>query len=221
MTGSFTANFLGWVVAFIFGIAFREFSKAVVADRLGDRGPRKEGRLTLNPTAHHHPLGLILAFISSVYTPMLCWGKPIEINTFALRGGRLSMSLVAAVGLLSNVLVAWVIWLAAGGYIKSSSDLPANFLKQLIFVNLLLFAFDLLPLPPLDGYYLIKGFLPNRWDEKLVWLETNAVLVLVIVILFVPFLLGIVSRGTGDPLFQYVFSPIVRAFAQLLGITVI
>jgi Zn-dependent protease len=215
-----TAVFLAWVVAFIFGIAIREYLKALVADRLGDKRPRSQGRLTLNPTAHHHGLGLVLAFMASVGYPVITWGKPVEVNTNALRGGRGSITLLSAVGILANLLLGWLIWLAASPYIRNakSTDLLANFLSNLVLVNFLLFAFDLLPIPPLDGYYFIKGLLPAQWDVKLQSYETYGTLILVIVVLFIPFLFGIFSSRGGNPIFDFIINPIVRAVCGLFGI---
>jgi|GEM_PF-104139 len=219
-----TAYFFAWVVAFLIGISLREAAKAWVASRLGDQTPRSQGRLTLNPTAHHQPLGLILAFIASLSYPVMAWGKPVEFNTFSLRGGRRGLSLIAAVGLLTNLVVAWLIWLASSSYIKSALsrggqiDFIADFLLSLITVNLFLFAFNLLPIPTLDGYTFFKGFTPAKWDLRLIKYEEIGLLILVILNFIVPFVFGIFSRSSANPLFTFIFTPIVRWFAGILGI---
>jgi Zn-dependent protease len=219
--GFSTAVFLGWIVAFIFCIAIKDFAKGWVADRLGDKQPRMQGRLTLNPTHHHHALGLVLAFIASVGYPVITWSKPMEINTYALKGGRGGLTLISAVGILTNLILGWLIWLAASPYIKSAprGDLLANFLLEVVVINLLLFAFNLIPIPPLDGYYFIEGLLPAQWDEKLLGYEQYGVMILLVVVLFVPFLFGAFSGRGLNPLFDYVIYPIVRLAGGWLGIT--
>ncbi len=222
-----TANFFAWVVAFIIGVSLREAVKAWVATRLGDRTPSSQGRLTLNPTAHHQPLGLILAFIASMGYPVMAWGKPVEFNTFSLRGGRRGLSLIAAAGLLTNLVVAWLIWLASSSYIKSVAavnfntgrgDLIARFLVALIVVNLLLFAFNLLPIPPLDGYLFFKGFTPAKWDLRLINYEEIGLLILVVINFIIPFVFGIFSRNGSNPFFTFIFYPIVQWLFGIMGI---
>jgi Zn-dependent protease len=223
-----TAYFLAWLIVFIFGTGLQRYCQAFVAERLGDSSPRNKGRLTLNPMAHHDPLGLFFAFILSLETPVvvggssvpgsgptvIAWGKPLELNTFRLRGGRLARSLVALVGPLVFLLLAFLIWLATQNYIKGSngSDFLAQFFTSLIFVSLTLCAFNLIPIPPMDGYEVLKGFLPAQWEPRLLWLEKYGMLIIIVLTLVVPWILRI------NILMDFYVRPLTSALGSLLGI---
>src|SRR5689334_11753091 len=111
-----TAYFVAWVIVFIFGVSLEKFLQAFVAGRLGDSSPRSKGRLRLNPSVHHEPLGLIFAFFLSLGPSLglivITWGKPVEVDVYRLRGGRLGRSIVALVGPLTYFGAAFLIWLA-------------------------------------------------------------------------------------------------------------
>src|SRR5689334_13238543 len=105
-----TAYFLAWVLVFLLGTALAKFCQAFVAARLGDPTAASKGRLTLNPAAHHEPLGLVFAFflaLGAFGVNVVTWGKPLELNLYRLRGGKLSRTLVGLVGPLVYLLVAF------------------------------------------------------------------------------------------------------------------
>ncbi|MEI6043802.1 MAG: site-2 protease family protein [Chloroflexota bacterium] len=209
-----TAYFFAWVLTFIFGTAFQKYCQTFVAQRLGDSTSRSKGRLTLKPAAHHEPLGLLFAFLLSLGYPAIAWGKPLTIDTYRIRGGRLGRSIVALVGPLSYLLLALLIWLASKFYIESPApkDLLARLLVGIIVVNLILCAFNLIPIPPLDGYDLIRGILPKDWEPRLLWLEQYGILVLVVLVLILPFFLQI------NILFEFFVIPVTTALGGLLGV---
>ena len=91
----------GIAVALVVGITFHEFSHAFVADQLGDHRPRALGRVSLNPVAHIDPVGALVFVIAG-----FGWGKPVPVNVYALRPGRIGMAIVAAAGPIANVAVA-------------------------------------------------------------------------------------------------------------------
>src|SRR6187397_264758 len=95
------AELPGIAVALIVGITFHEFSHAFVADQLGDHRPRALGRVSLNPAAHIDPIGALVFVIAG-----FGWGKPVPVNVYALRPGRVGMAIVAAAGPIANVMVA-------------------------------------------------------------------------------------------------------------------
>src|SRR6188768_2832643 len=95
------AELAGIAVALIVGITFHEFSHAFVADQLGDHRPRALGRVSLNPVAHIDPVGALVFVIAG-----FGWGKPVPVNVYALRPGRIGMAIVAAAGPIANVAVA-------------------------------------------------------------------------------------------------------------------
>ena len=95
------AQIAGIAVALVVGITFHEFSHAFIADQLGDYRPRALGRVTLNPVAHIDPIGALVFLIAG-----FGWGKPVPVNIYALRPGRIGMALVSAGGPIANVVVA-------------------------------------------------------------------------------------------------------------------
>jgi len=148
----------GIAVALVVGITFHEFSHAFVADQLGDHRPRALGRVSLNPVAHIDPVGALVFVIAG-----FGWGKPVPVNVYALRPGRVGMALVAAAGPTANVAVAVV---AAIVYRVLESVGAGDFVLGVgfwvVYFNLVLAIFNLIPIPPLDGYNAMLAFLPPR-----------------------------------------------------------
>jgi Zn-dependent protease len=152
------AQIAGIAVALVVGITFHEFSHAFAADQLGDHRPRALGRVTLNPIAHIDPVGAIVFVLVG-----FGWGRPVPVNVYALRPGRIGMAMVAAAGPIANVVVA-----LAGAVLYRLTDPlgTTGFVMDMIYFivlyNLLLAIFNLLPIPPLDGYNVALAFLPPR-----------------------------------------------------------
>ncbi len=150
---------IGIGLALVVGITFHEFSHAFTADSLGDHRPRALGRVSLNPLAHLDPIGSLVFVIAG-----FGWGKPVPVNVYALRPGRVGMAFVAGAGPLANVVVAVA---AAVVYRLLAPIGVAGFALDLVWYvvlyNLLLAAFNLIPIPPLDGYNVALAFLPPRW----------------------------------------------------------
>ena len=154
------ATIIGLLVALLVGITFHEFMHAFVADQLGDHRPRAMGRVSLNPTDHIDPVGALFFVIAG-----FGWGKPVMVNPVALRPGRIGMAYVAAAGPLANLVVASVAAVAFRGVVLAGvAEGPNDFVWQLLFAivqfNIILGLFNLLPIPPLDGYNLVLPFLP-------------------------------------------------------------
>jgi Zn-dependent protease len=154
------AALIGLLVALVVGITFHEFMHAYVADQLGDHRPRAMGRVSLNPTDHIDPIGAIFFLIAG-----FGWGKPVMVNAVALRPGRIGMAYVAAAGPLANLVVASVAAVVFRGVVLAGvAEGPTDFVWQLLFAivqfNIILGLFNLLPIPPLDGYNLVLPFLP-------------------------------------------------------------
>ena len=154
------AQLIGMLVALVVGITFHEFMHAFVADQLGDHRPRAMGRVSLNPTDHIDPMGAIFFLIAG-----FGWGKPVMVNPYALRPGRFGMAYVAAGGPLANLVVASVAavvfrGVALAGVLDSPDDFVLRMLFAIVEFNIILGLFNLLPVPPLDGYKLALPFLP-------------------------------------------------------------
>lgn len=154
----FDLDQLLWLApAFIIAIAVHEASHALVAHLLGDPGPRKDGRLTLNPARHLDPLGTIaLLFVG------FGWGKPVMVNPWYFKVGPITgMALTAFAGPLSNLVVGALFGLP----IRLDMELPREVLRFAYLaasINVLLAVFNMIPLPPLDGFSVLMGILPRR-----------------------------------------------------------
>jgi Zn-dependent protease len=148
----------GIAIALVVGITFHEFSHAFTADQLGDHRPRALGRVSLNPVAHIDPVGAIVFVLAG-----FGWGKPVPVNVYALRPGPVGMAMVAGAGPIANVFVAVVAAalyrvlepLGVGGF-------ALDVVWYVVLYNLILAVFNLLPIPPLDGYNVVLAFLPPR-----------------------------------------------------------
>lgn len=155
---------LGGIIALLVGLTFHEFSHALLADSLGDRRPRAMGRLTLNPIPHIDPIGALMLVVAG-----FGWAKPVMINPAALRNGRLGMAIVAAAGPVANLVVA--VAAAIGFRVLDIVGLEGGFvLNTLVWVmhlNLILAIFNILPIPPLDGYNVALAFLPPQQAMQL------------------------------------------------------
>jgi Zn-dependent protease len=150
------AQILAIAIALVIGITFHEFSHAFLADQLGDRRPRALGRISLNPARHIDPMGALVFVLAG-----FGWGRPVPVNVYALRPGPVGMAVVAAGGPIANVVVAVA---AAAIYRVLDAGGTGGFVLELtffvVFYNLVLAFFNLLPIPPLDGYNALLAFLP-------------------------------------------------------------
>ncbi|PIQ26462.1 site-2 protease family protein [bacterium (Candidatus Blackallbacteria) CG17_big_fil_post_rev_8_21_14_2_50_48_46] len=142
---------------FIISISFHEAAHAYAAHIFGDDTAAREGRLTLNPIAHLDLMGaLMVVFVG------FGWAKPVPVDPRNLRNPAWQMPAIAAAGPLANLLLAIlsIILLYLGN--KTGQDFIKEPLVISISLNLLLMVFNLVPLPPLDGAGVLRGFLPRR-----------------------------------------------------------
>src|SRR5262245_47975616 len=181
MTPDFLTAAVG-LVAFIFSVIVHENAHGLAAERFGDPTARELGRITMNPIPHIDPIGSILlplaAFFSGI--PFLGWAKPVPVNGANLRNPVVHGAYVAAAGPISNflpALAASVLWIIVGlvfkhvpGLIESGERSLYFFntlCSSLIMVNCVLAMFNLLPIPPLDGHWILMRYLPPGPREAL------------------------------------------------------
>lgn len=201
----FILRFVGILLGFVVGTTFHEFSHAYTAVMLGDDLPRRQGRITLNPVAHFDPLGFFLMILLALGIGFLAWGRPVQVNPYNLRFGRRGMALVAVAGPLSNIVTAFVLALP----LRFHVDMPANvatLLGYMVFVNVLLAAFNLIPIPPLDGYAVLNGLVSNYWNILLEPIRRYSI-PLLLALIFLPsfiripgFDFNLLGRMVGGPL---------------------
>lgn len=163
---------LNWILpvtVLVISLCIHEYSHAWMAMRKGDTTARDMGRLTLNPIAHAD-------FVGTFLLPVICavsggfifgWAKPVPVDTRNLKNGRADMAWVAAAGPVSNLILAAISTLALSFWIKGNPESQTLSLSAQIFVagiqlNILLAVFNILPIPPLDGFNVLQAMLPTR-----------------------------------------------------------
>jgi Zn-dependent protease len=154
------------IVIILIAIDIHELAHAVVADRLGDRTPRRMGELSLNPFVHMDQVGLVLLVLTSLGAFAFTYGRTHVTPTNLKFGPQRGNALVAVAGPLSNLAVAAILGailsLYAGGNLTFISVNDAQFLALAMVLNIILFVFNLIPIPPLDGFTVVGGFLSAR-----------------------------------------------------------
>lgn len=181
------------IPALMIGFAFHEFAHAWVADRLGDPTPRSQGRLTLNPFVHLDFFGTLMALLYR-----FGWAKPVMTNPHYYRGDkRRGQMLVSLAGSIMNLLTAFVVmllWFLTMLWIQGSqwSDIISLVFQSIVLMNLGLGVFNLLPIPPLDGFGVLGGLLPERFTPQLRMIEQYGMIIL-IVLLFTDILGNVLS----------------------------
>jgi Zn-dependent protease len=189
------AELAGIAVALVVGITFHEFSHAFVADALGDHRPRALGRVSLNPVNHIDPIGAVFFLIAG-----FGWGKPVPVNIGALRPGRIGMAFVSAAGPIANVIVAVVAAIVFRVLVIADvGGFALDIVNAVVFFNLLLAIFNLIPIPPLDGYNAVLAFLSPRNAMMVQRYASYGIIVLLVLVLLPNSPLGLLL-GMARPL---------------------
>lgn len=198
------------VVALLVAITFHEFAHAWVANRLGDSTAKHLGRLTLNPLVHLDVMGTIMIFLVG-----FGWGKPVPYNPARLTRGRFGEVLVAVAGPLSNILLALLFALPGRIYLIQHQALPEGqiytFLAVMVTLNILLAAFNLIPIPPLDGskilYLILDSF--NIRQETILRIEQMGPIALLLLIFS--------DRLFGTDLIYRLLEPVIAVLQWIVG----
>ncbi len=180
-------NFAVSVLPILFAITVHEVAHGWVAKQLGDQTAFQLGRLTLNPIKHIDPIGTLLVpgILLLAGGFIFGWAKPVPVNTCNLRNPKRDMILVAFAGPFSNLIMA-LMWAAVMkiGY-GLTADLswvgvPLIYMAGMgIFINLLLFVLNLLPIPPLDGGRILAGLLPAKVAVKYESIERYGLFIMI------------------------------------------
>ena len=198
MLGLTLAGLIARAITLIIAFTIHECAHAWTANHLGDSTARYMGRLTLDPRPHIDPLGMILGIIYGIG-----WAKPTPVNPRSLRYGPVAgMALVSVAGPLSNLGMALVfaaLWrlaapvLSVFGANGKLIPTPVDLLQTLVFINLLLLIFNLIPIPPLDGFSVLRALLPRYWAYQLQRIEPYGPLILLGVLVLSYFGLPVLS----------------------------
>jgi Zn-dependent protease len=208
-------------IPILIAITFHEAAHGFVAYKLGDPTAKMVGRLTLNPLAHIDPVGTILVpimlFVLSNGTFIFGSARPVPVNFYNLGNPRRDSALVSAAGPMTNIIIAFISILISmlliriipagegGSFIGEKILLPVFLmLKYSIIFNIFLAAFNLLPVPPLDGGRIVLSLLPTRQSYHFSRLEPYGILIV----------LGLWFTGIA----QYIITPIQFLIKLIISI---
>lgn len=190
-------------IVFIFSVMVHEVSHGLIAYRLGDDTAKQMNRLNLNPLNHLDPFGSLMLpfFLFLMGSPVLFgWAKPVPYNPYNLKNPKSGSALIGIAGPLSNIAIAVIF----GMLIRILKFMPFSgggelplfiFLNMIVFINLLLAIFNLVPIPPLDGSKVLFALLPNRYYKIQNFLEIYGIYILLFFIFFGFGILGPIIQG--------------------------
>ncbi len=181
-------EFIFQIAILIMSVVIHEVSHGVAADMLGDPTAKLQGRLTLNPLKHLDPFGSVIVPVISYFFGgfIFGWAKPVPYNPYNLRPGRWSEALVALAGPVSNLFLAVLFGILLRFGINAGwSEGFVHITALVVFVNLLLMVFNLVPIPPLDGSKLLFALFPDKTFQLRGFFERYGLILVFFFIFFV------------------------------------
>ncbi len=197
-------NFAFQIAVLIFSVIIHEVAHGYAASYLGDQTARYQGRLTLNPLKHLDPFGSFLVPLLSYQLGgfIIGWAKPVPYNPYNLRPGRWSEAIVAGAGPLSNISLALLFGLLIRFGQASLSPAFLEITTVIVFINIVLALFNLIPVPPLDGSKLLFALFPESFQGLRSFFERYGLVLLLFIILYLwklvlPLVIAIFTLFTG------------------------
>jgi len=195
------AAFVLIALPLLYSVILHEVAHGWVALQMGDPTAKQAGRLTLNPLKHLDPVGTLMLFIFG-----FGWARPVPVNFANLREHRMGMIFVSAAGIVVNLLLAFVALLLLQTLAPNPQGMAATMLYYLAQINIILAAFNLIPIPPLDGSKILMGFLPARMQYLLWRLERYGFFIII----------ALLYLGVLDPVIHLFRSVILVVISLLL-----
>ncbi|PIR95139.1 site-2 protease family protein [Candidatus Falkowbacteria bacterium CG10_big_fil_rev_8_21_14_0_10_37_6] len=157
----------------IMSVVVHELSHGYAAEALGDPTAKMAGRLTLNPIKHLDLIGSFIVPVTTFFLGgfILGWAKPVPYNPYNLGGGKWGPALVAFAGPMANIFLAIIFGFALRFFINGFDTAVVNIISLIVFINLILAVFNLIPIPPLDGSKILFSALPYRFHHVQVFME--------------------------------------------------
>jgi len=174
---------LAFIAGLVLGITIHEASHAFVAYRLGDPTAKLAGRLTLNPASHLDLIGTLALLIVGIG-----WGKPTPFDPFNLRNIKRDSALISVAGAVSNFILAIILSIPyLFFYFTGNLSVTINSIYQvisiIIWLNLILGVFNLIPVHPLDGFKVLAGLLPRDWYYDFIQTERYGIFILLFLLI--------------------------------------
>ena len=185
-------------IPLLYSIIIHELAHGWVANKMGDPTAKLLGRLSLNPLKHLEPVGTLMLFVFG-----FGWAKPVPVNFSNLREGRKGFIFVSAAGIVANTLLAFTAFLLNRLLSPPPSSVLAPLLYYMAQVNIMLAAFNLIPIPPLDGSKILMGLTSGAFQRFLISLERYGFFIII----------GLLYLGVLDPLiafFRWVLLMLIR-----------
>ena len=175
-------------VPLLYSVIIHELAHGWVAHRMGDQTAKWQGRLSLNPLKHLDPIGTLMLFLFG-----LGWAKPVPVNFENLRDPRRGLIFISAAGIVANLFLAFTAFMLDRLLSPSPSGILAPILYYLAQINIMLAAFNLIPIPPLDGSKILLGFASEKTRYLLFRLEPYGFFIII----------GLLYLGALDPLIAF------------------
>ena len=185
-------EYLFLIIILVFSIVIHEVSHGAMANYLGDPTAKEAGRLTLNPLKHLDPIGSIILPLFLILMAKVSgggiifgWAKPVPINPYNFRDQKYGSSKVALAGPAVNLVIALVFGLSLR-FLSALVAFPGLDLmfSYIVYINILLAVFNLLPVPPLDGSHILFTFLPRGMENIKIFLSRFGFFILLFIIFF-------------------------------------
>lgn len=193
-------TFVLLAIPLMYSVVLHELAHGWVAWRMGDPTAKWQGRLSLNPLRHLDPVGTIMLFIFG-----FGWAKPVPVNFNHIRDTKKGLILVSSAGITVNMILAFLAFLMFRLLAPAPGGIVATLLFYLAQINIILAAFNLIPIPPLDGSKILMGFLPERWQDALSRVEPYGFFLII----------GLLFLGVLTPLVAF-FRGIILAIIGIL-----
>ena len=196
-------TFVLLAIPLLYSIIIHELAHGWVAYKMGDPTAKWMGRLTLNPLSHLDPLGTLMLFLVG-----FGWAKPVPVNFSNIRDTRLGLILVSSAGIIANMIGAFIALLILEVFAPPRSGELWVMLNFFALINIILAAFNLIPIPPLDGSKILMGFLPENLQAAMERFEPYGFFVII----------GLLFLGVLNPLidaFRWIIVSIIHVFLPM------